>query len=134
MKFLLDVNILIAWAWDDHPHNLRVRKWIGSILASPRAMIYTSPITEIGFVRVSLQKSIPQMEIGVAAKELGNLIKALGTHHRFLSDDLSSHRAFPTWCKNAKHTTDSHLLALAEKHKLQLATLDTGILGAFLIP
>lgn len=31
-------------------------------------------------------------------------------------------------------TTDAHLLTLAEKHGLQLATLDTGILRAFLIP
>lgn len=58
----------------------------------------------------------------------------LGPKHRFLPDDLSSTQPFPTWCKNAKHTTDAHLLALAEKHHLQLATLDTGIPGAFIIP
>jgi len=33
-----------------------------------------------------------------------------------------------------EYTTDSHLLALAEKHQLQLATLGTGIPGAFIIP
>ncbi len=36
-------------------------------------------------------------------------------------------------CRNHKHTTDAHLLALAEKHGLHLATLDTGIPGAFVI-
>lgn len=49
-------------------------------------------------------------------------------------DDLSSCRIFPAWCKGAKHTTDSNLLALADKHGLKLATLDGGIPGAFVIP
>lgn len=134
MKFLLDVNVLVAWGWDDHPHNIRVRKWIGENMTSPDVIFHTCPITEIGFIRVSLQKSIPQIEIGLATKELENLTKALGKHHRFLPDDISSRRDFPAWCKNAKHTTDAHLLALAEKHGLQLATLDTGIPSAFIIP
>jgi hypothetical protein len=37
--------------------------------------------------------------------------------HRFLPDDLSSRRDFPAWCKNPKHTTDAHLLALARECK-----------------
>jgi predicted nucleic acid-binding protein len=134
MKFLLDVNVLVAWGWDDHPHNMRVRKWIGQTMASPGALFHTSPIAEIGFIRVSMHKSVPQIEIGVAAGELENLTRALGKHHRFLTDDLSSRRDFPAWCKSPKHTTDAHLLTLAEKHGLQLATLDTGIPGAFVIP
>mgnify|MGYP006101818233 CR=1 FL=1 len=134
MNFLLDANVLIAWAWDDHPHNLRVRKWIGHAMTSPSALIHTSPITEIGFIRVSMQKTVPQIEIAEAAGELENLIKALDKHHRFLPDDLSSRRNFPAWCNKPKHTTDSHLFALAEKHGLLLASLDTGIPGAFIIP
>ena len=69
-----------------------------------------------------------------AAIRLEEITGQLGHHHRFLPDDLSSRRDFPAWCKNPKHTTDAHLLALAEKHGLQLATLDTGIPGAFVIP
>ncbi len=134
MNFLLDVNVLIAWGWDDHPHSVRVRKWIGNTISSSILLIHTCPIVEIGFIRVSMQKSVPQIDIDEAAQELSNLIEALGKCHRFLPDDLSSRRDFPAWCKSPRHTTDAHLLALAEKHGLQLATLDTGIPGAFLIP
>ena len=134
MSYLFDVIILVAWGWDDHPHNLRVRKWIGSVLATANTRIYTTSITELGFVRVSMQKSIPSITVEEASYTLQNLINALENRHTFLPDDLSSRRDFPAWCKNAKHTTDSHLLALAEKHGLKLATLHTGIPGAFLIP
>jgi len=134
MSYLLDVNVLIAWGWDDHSHNLRARKWIGSVLKTKATKLHTCSITEIGFIRVSLQKTVPRIEIQDAANTLENLLRSLKSHHSFLPDDLSSRRIFPAWCKAAKHTTDSHLLALAEEHNLKLATLDTGIPGAFVIP
>ncbi len=134
MKYLMDVNILIAWGWEDHPHHLRAGEWIQSMVLKPRGVLYTSPIIELGFIRVTVQKSLGTVAIKEAEERIDHLLSYLGKHHRFLPDDLSSRRKFPTWCKNAKHTTDSHLLALAEKHGLKLATLDTGIPGAFLIP
>lgn len=134
MKYLLDVNILVAWGWSDHLYHERVDKWIRTILSNPRAVLYTTSIVELGFVRISVQKSVGTVTVQESADRLEHLLSSLKIHHRFLSDDLSSRRKFPNWCKNAKHTTDSHLLALAEKHKLQLATLDAGIPGAFLIP
>lgn len=134
MKYLLDVNILVAWGWSDHSHHERVDKWIRAMLLNPKAVLYTASIVELGFVRISVQKSVGTVTIQESADRLEHLLSRLQPRHRFLSDDLSSRRNFPTWCKNAKQSSDSHLLALAEKHKLQLATLDTGIPGAFLIP
>jgi len=134
MNYLLDVNILVAWGWSDHPHHLRVDKWIGSKFSKSKIILHTAAIVELGFVRISVQKSADTVTIKEAADRLEHLLSSLCSHHRFLPDDLSSRREFPAWCKNAKHTTDSHLLALAEKHNLKLATLDTGIPGAFVIP
>ncbi len=134
MNYLLDVNILVAWGWSDHPHHERVDKWIGFSLSKPRILLHTPSIVELGFVRISVQKSADTITIKEAADRLEHLLTTLGSHHRFLPDDLSSRREFPTWCNHAKHTTGAHLLALAEKHGLQLATLDTGIPGAFVIP
>ncbi len=134
MNYLLDVNILVAWGWSDHSHHDRVDKWIGFSLSKPRISLHTTSIVELGFVRISVQKSADTITIKEAADRLGHLLTGLGSHHRFLHDDLCSRREFPTWCKNPTHTTDAHLLALAEKHGLQLATLDTGIPGAFVIP
>lgn len=133
MSFLLDVNVLVALGWFDHSHNFRVRKWMAFELER-RTTFVTTPITQLGFVRISTQISDPKVSVPEAAIRLGQITKQLGQFHHFLPDDLSSRRIFPAWCKAAKHTTDSHLLALAEKHNLKLATLDTGIPGAFVIP
>lgn len=134
MKFLLDVNALIAWGWKDHPLHDRTAIWLRDVIASPGCVIYTSAIPETGFVRVSVQRSVGAASVETSVENLKDMVKHLRTHHRFLPDDLSSRRSYPAWCKNPKHTTDAHLLALAEKHGLQLATLDTGIPGAFVIP
>jgi toxin-antitoxin system PIN domain toxin len=134
MSHLLDVNVLIAWGWSDHPHHDRVDKWIRAVTSQRGGLLHTTSIAEIGFVRISVQKSLETVSVHEAAERLDHLLTKLGTHHRFLPDDLSSRRDFPAWCKSYKHTTDSHLLALAEKHGVQLATLDTGIPGAFIIP
>jgi predicted nucleic acid-binding protein len=134
MKFLLDVNTLVAWGWRDHPLHVRAATWIRDRMADPDTHICTSAIPETGFIRVSVQRSAGAVSVGLSVEILTAMVLQLGSHHYFLPDDLSSCRPFPEWCKNAKHTTDSHLLALAEKHGLKLATLDAGIPGAFLIP
>ena len=134
MNYLLDVNVLVAWGWSDHPLHERVDRWIQEKLSHSKVLLSTTSIVELGFVRVSVQKSADTVTIQEAADRLDHLLSKLRNRHRFLPDDLSSRRDFHTWCKSSKHTTDAHLLALAEKHSLQLATLDTGIPGAFLIP
>ena len=134
MSYLLDVNVLVAWGWSDHPHHERVDRWIQGKLSNSKALLSTTSIVELGFVRVSVQKSADTVTIQEAADRLDHLLSKLHTRHRFLPDDLSSRRDFPAWCGNHKNTTDAHLLALANKHGLQLATLDTGIPGAFVIP
>ena len=134
MTHLLDVNALVAWAWTDHPHHLRVDRWITMIIGSGERRLATTPIVQLGFVRVSVLRNPQGTTVEMATRRLGELVDYLDTRHRFLPDNLPSCRDFPAWCKNPKHTTDAHLLALAEKHGLQLASLDTGIPGAFVIP
>ena len=51
----------------------------------------------------------------------------------FLGDELSAER-LPLWVEKSKQTTDGHLLQLASSYFATLATLDTGIPGALLIP
>lgn len=64
---------------------------------------------------------------------LEDLLQSVGTVHRFLPDDQPV-GAWPNWCRGAAKTTDAHLLQLATAHGAQLAPLDQGIPGAFLIP
>ena len=130
----MDVNVLIAWGWIDNPHHERFDQWIHKNLMNSKALLHTTSIVELGFVRASVQKSADTVTIQEAADRLEHLLSKPRTHHSCLPDDLSSRRDFPAWCGNHKRTTEAHIFALAEKHGLQLATLNTGIPGAFIIP
>jgi hypothetical protein len=41
---------------------------------------------------------------------------------------------WPDWCRGAGQTTDAHLVTLATRHQARLATLDTAIPAAFVLP
>ena len=66
-------------------------------------------------------------------RTLGGMLASLGAHHVFLPDDQSA-TDWPDWCRGAGQTTDAHLVSLAAKHQARLATLDTAIPDAFVIP
>jgi predicted nucleic acid-binding protein len=134
MRYLLDVNVLLAWGWADHTEHLRAASWIASIKRKRNSKILTSAIPELGFVRVSVQRGAGRLSVGEAAVTLAGMLGSLGGHHEFLSDDGSSSAGFPAWCGSASQTTDAHLISLAHAHGAELATLDKGIPGAFLLP
>jgi predicted nucleic acid-binding protein len=134
MKYLLDVNVLLAWGWSDHTEHRRAAKWISEIKSKRGSLLVTSAIPELGFIRVSVQRSANLLAVSEASKTLAGMLNSLGKHHRFLADDYSSTMPWPSWCATAALSTDAHLFALAESHSLQLATLDQGIPNAFLLP
>ena len=127
MRHLLDVNVLVALAYGAHPDHDRAEAWRASLPAN--AQFASSSITEIGFVRVSLNAKFAS-SIG-EAKALLAAILAQGQFTR-LADDLEAD-TLPSYVKTAKDTTDGHLLTLAKYHRSQLTTFDTGIPGAELI-
>ncbi len=133
MKYLLDVNVLLAWGWADHAEHHRTALWIASIKRKRSTKLLTSAIPELGFVRVSVQRSAGRLSVEDAAATLADMLQSLGGHHSFLPDDRSSVAGFPAWCGSASQTTDAHLLSLAQTHGAELATLDTGITGAYLL-
>ena len=134
MKYLMDVNVLLAWGWADHTEHKRAATWIAAIKRKRGTMLLTSAIPELGFVRVSVQRSAGGLSVEDAANTLSGMLRSLDGRHVFLPDDRCSAAGFPTWCGFASQTTDAHLFALAKAHGLELATLDTGIPGAFLLP
>jgi toxin-antitoxin system PIN domain toxin len=133
MPHLLDVNILVAWGWQDHVDHHRVVQWIAKRKMVQGAKLVTSPIPEMGFVRVSVQRCLGRIPVQQATDVLRGMLKSLGAAHQFLPDDLEA-TAWPAWCRSAARTTDAHLLLLAQRHGLKLATLDAGIPGAVIIP
>jgi predicted nucleic acid-binding protein len=133
VNYLLDVNVLVAWGWSDHVDHDRTAAWIAATRRQRGTKLMTSAIPELGFVRVSVQRTPGRVTIAEAAETLAGMVAALGTRHVLLADDQAVRR-FPAWCSTAARTTDAHLLDLAAAHGAMLATLDTGIPGAYLIP
>ncbi|MEO7273185.1 MAG: PIN domain-containing protein [Vicinamibacterales bacterium] len=133
MNYLLDVNVLVAWGWSDHVDHQRTAAWIGATTRQKATKLMTSAIPELGFVRVSVQRTGGRVTVAEAAETVAGMVAALGARHVLLADDQGARR-FPPWCASASRTTDAHLLDLAAAHGAKLATLDTGIPGAFVIP
>jgi uncharacterized protein len=121
---LLDVNALVALAWDTHVHHARIREWFGEHASSGWA---TCPITESGFVRVSSNPKALPVAIGVD-QALG-VLSALreAEAHRFLLDDVSPTDDDVPRISGYRQVTDAHLLAIARRRGTRLLTFDRGI-------
>ncbi|MGJ8633905.1 MAG: PIN domain-containing protein [Luteolibacter sp.] len=113
MSYLLDVNILLASRWQTHTDHEAVFKWLNGL-----PEFYTTPIVELGFLRVSLSPAF-SASWHDAHRSLSSLIAR--PSHRFLPDNVSATDSTET---NYKDSTDAHLVRLAERHGLKLATLD----------
>jgi predicted nucleic acid-binding protein len=133
VNYLLDVSVLVAWGWSDHVDHGRTASWIAAARRRKATKLMTSAIPELGFVRVSVLRASGRVTVAEATETLAGMVAALGAGHVLLADDHAA-RQFPEWCCSASRTTDAHLVGLAAAHGARLATLDTGITGAFLIP
>jgi predicted nucleic acid-binding protein len=130
MRYLLDVNALVALGIFHHGFHDRVNAWISS---QEGAHWLTCSITELGFVRVSAQTS----DYGFTVQQARTLLLSLKTNSRLaltLLPDGNDISSLPAWVKTPKQTTDGHLVQLASANGAVLATLDEGIPGAYLIP
>lgn len=130
MKYLLDVNALIAFGVTQHQFHQRLVDWIHSQRGSA---FLTCSVTEIGFVRVVASVAMYDLKVPQAKMLLLGMKSNDSQPLTFLSDanDIS---ALPEWAKSPAQTTDGHLVQLASTNGAVLATLDEGIPGAFLIP
>jgi predicted nucleic acid-binding protein len=133
VRYLLDVNLLVAWGWEDHVDHDRAAEWIASAKRLRNMMLLTSAIPQLGFVRVSVQRMAGRLALSEAAEVLAGMIDSLDRSHVFVPDNIDSTK-WPPWCQSASRSTDAHLLSLADAHHAKLATLDTAIPGAFLLP
>ena len=131
--YMLDVNVLLALAYEQQVCHTRVAHWIEHVNAQePEGSRFaTCSIVELGFIRVAGGKSKLAENLTVARADLRRVKSAL--RPRLLGDELDGNR-LPKWVMKSAQTTDGHLLELATYHKVQFATLDAGIPGAFLIP
>ena len=132
MRYLLDVNALVALGFFHHEFHDRVAEWIRSTFRDAPEFA-TCSITELGFIRVLGQ--VPQYDLTISqARTLLLRLKAGNSlRFTFIPDDHDI-SYLPSWVRNPNQTTDGHLAQLAKAHDATLATLDRGIPGALLIP
>jgi hypothetical protein len=130
MRYLLDVNALIAYGFKRHDFHDRVGAWIRSRKGD---RFLTCSITELGFVRVLGNVRTYGMDVAHAKSLLQELKAWKALPLEFITDgnDIS---VLPAWVKSPAQATDGHLLQLASANGAVLATLDEGIPGAYLIP
>lgn len=118
VTWLLDVNLILASRRTTHAEHSAVTTWLASV-----PEFHTCPITELGFVRISLTAAYQ-----ATWDEVQQSLKALHSKasYRFLLDDVDGTASPET---PAKDTTDAHLISLASKHALKLATLDAALIA-----
>lgn len=114
MRYLLDVNLLLACVWRSHAQHSRASAWLDR-----QAVFATCPLSQLGFLRVSLSPGY-RATPGDALAALDDLTSRKGS--RFVADDLPAD-GIPTVSSHAD-VTDAYLVALAKSHGFRLATLD----------
>jgi predicted nucleic acid-binding protein len=130
MRYLLDVNTLIALAHTGHALHTTALGWYTSVSKTARGF-HTCSITELGFVRVSVQTGL-QPDIETAKQALDALKSSSPVRFEIIADNHGAAQ-LPPYVKRARSITDGHLLELARKNAMQLVTLDQNIPKALYI-
>jgi predicted nucleic acid-binding protein len=120
----------MALGFEDHSFHDRIVEWLQS---NVEAELVTCSIVELGFVRVLSQTAAYSVTINQARGLVDNLRNSMDRPVGFISDDQDVSR-LPRWVKSSGQTTDGHLVELAKAHGCRLATFDTRIPGAYVIP
>ena len=126
MRFLLDVNVLVALAFPTHASHRAAHEWFRQ---EPDRLWATCPLTQAGFLRVASRA------LGGSRKAVRNALAGLeedcrNHNNEFwpadvdLRDLSDSQRARLT---GHNQIADMQLLLLAHRHRGQLATFDTGL-------
>ena len=117
MKYLLDVNALLAWAHVNSTSHATFHRW-----AKARGFkaLATCALTELGFIRVSMQafghtREMAETALAEMKRHTGGFVAAAPSPR------------LPVWAKTAAQASDAYLAQLATSAGLTLATFDRGI-------
>jgi toxin-antitoxin system PIN domain toxin len=121
---LLDVNVMIAAAWPAHIAHSRTVRWFTRQQAAGPLDIATCPLTELGFLRLSLVLKGYVPDLAQAQEALRLLTQGLPRRHHFWPDVLPA-SDLPDWVQGPQQINEGYLVALAARHSGKLVTLDT---------
>ena len=117
MTHLLDVNVLLAAIWDNHPLHERAFSGIKG------RSIAVCPLTELGFIRISTNpKATFNAPMDKARELLQRFIQERKANR--IPDDLPALESKPA---KSDEVTDCYLAELAARHDMKFATLDERI-------
>lgn len=120
---LLDVNALVALAWDTHVHHEVMSAWFDE-RTGPWA---SCPLSEAGFVRISSNAKVMVGALGVEeARSVLRDLREVG-EHRFLINDVSMTDADAPRIVGHRQVTDALLLTVARRAGVPLVTFDAAI-------
>ena len=120
---LLDVNALVALAWDTHVHHESMSAWFDE-RTGPWA---TCPVSEAGFVRITSNPKVIVGALGVIeARSVLRDLREVG-EHRFLINDVSMTDADAPRIVGYRQVTDVLLLTVARRAGVPLVTFDAAI-------
>jgi toxin-antitoxin system PIN domain toxin len=127
IRYLLDVNLLIALSWPTHVDHDIAQSWFRR---KGRSGWASCPLNQLGFVRIS---SNPKFVDGaVSPQEAIALLHSVSIlrNHQFWPDGLNlvESELIP-FCHLVGHRqlTDAYLIGLARKNKGKVASLDPGM-------
>ena len=124
---LLDVNVLIALSWSHHIHHHAAHRWFAS---HRRRGWATCPLTEAGFLRVSMQPAAIGRVVLFSEALHALRLNVETPGHEFWACDFSLAQLDPEvqqLVRGARQVTDAILLDLAIRRRGRLATLDQRI-------
>jgi len=116
VKYLLDVNCLLAAIWSTHTNHAHADSWVKD------KKLTACPVTDLGFLRISTHPKALNSDMA-SAREL-------------LKDFLSKHAvecvpadlpALHSRANKPDFVTDTYLADLAASKGFKLATMDRGI-------
>ena len=126
VKYLADVNVLIALMDEDHIHHKRVAKWFD---ASDEDEFGVCAFTETGFLRVTTNPKAGSHSIEEALDALASLNNHAGYRLWPMAEGWAALvEPFRERVFGHQQITDAYLLGLAVKEDGVLVTLDKGIL------
>jgi toxin-antitoxin system PIN domain toxin len=116
MKYLLDVNVLLAAIWANHSRHAEIFVWLDG------KTIVLCPLGELGFLRISTHKKA----INAPLDKARELLQRFATERQAerIADDLPALDSRPA---TSEQVTDHYLADLAANHGLKLATLDENV-------
>ncbi len=119
LKYLLDVNVLLAIIWANHPHHAKAFAW-----ASGKSILLC-PLCELGFLRISTNRRVIGAPMEQARKLLEQFVR--DRQAQSIADDLAVLDSHPS---TSEQVTDFYLADLAAKHGARLATFDQTLIHA----